>query len=636
MRFSAIFSLCLLLSLASCATAEVPSQDRSATSADAIVVPKAINDPLEPFNRGIWDFNTVVVNRLIHPAGKGYRYVVREPVREKINNFARNLNYPGRLINHTLQGRWSGARAETRRFVTNTTIGIGGLFDPATHFGMEKSDARLGQTFGRWGIGPGMYFVIPILGPSSARDGIGLLGDTGMSPATWLPSPYNYALYSLSFNVMVDKTGEFKRLSEAGSDSYAFARQASGYVRRNNIENFAITEAPSEPALNSLNAIFFTHRDQSFPEQAKTRSVRIPGAGKLKYSLWLQEQAAPVVYLLPGLGGNRVERPSLALAELIYSQGHSVVSVSSVFNSEFMEAAASVAVPGHADYDDRDLHHALDAIDRDLSGKYGDRIRSRALLGFSMGAFQALKMAGHHQHEPGTPGADLVHFDRYIAINPPVDLMHGLDQLDDFYQAALAWPAGQRSARIEQAFRKVAHVVSLAGSKSLDATSSAAVAPSLPFDRTESGFLIGYAYRTILRDIIYSSQRRHNLGVLREPVSKFRRASVYAEIERYSYSDYLAQFVAPYYASGPAGSTAAAEIAFAANLKNSSAAIRSRSGNLRIIFSSDDFLLRDGDTAWLRSLAPASSVTVFGEGGHMGHLATEEGQQAVARSLGGL
>jgi ABC-type transporter lipoprotein component MlaA/pimeloyl-ACP methyl ester carboxylesterase len=627
----------LFLLLASFCPADDSASQPASGGDDTIVIPQAINDPLEPINRGIWSFNTVVVNRLIHPVGKGYRYVVREPVREKINNFSRNITYPGRVLNHALQGRWSGARTETRRFVANTTIGIAGIFDPATSFGFEKSDADFGQTFGRWGIGPGIYVVIPILGPSSARDSIGLASDTAMHPLVWVPTPYNYGLYGLSFNVMVDKTGEFKRLSEAGSDSYDFARQASALVRDNDINKFQITELPAEPALSSLNAVFFTHRDPLFPERAKTGSARISTTGRsLKYSVWMQDEPAPMVYLLPGLGGHRVERPSLALAELIYSQGNSVVSVSSVYNSEFMEVASTVAVPGHAAYDNRDLHIALDAIDHDLTRKYADRIRSRALLGFSMGGFQALNLAAHHQHEIGTPGAELVNFDRYIAINPPVDLMYGLDQLDRFYQAALKWPADQRTARIDLAFRKVAHLVLLAQSK---ASGTADVPPpALPFDRTESGFLVGYAYRTILRDIIYSSQRRYNLGVLQEPVKKIRRAAVYAEIDDYSFADYLEHFVAHYYATGEAGTqaNAAREIAYASNLKNSTSALRSVGSQIRIIFSSDDFLLRDDDTSWLRSLAPASNVTVFDAGGHMGHLANDAGKGAVRQSLGGL
>lgn len=605
---------------------------------DAIVIPQAINDPLEPMNRAIWDFNTVVINRLIHPVGKGYRFIVRQPVRAKVNNFTDNISYPQRFINNLLQGQWNGARQETRRFAVNSTVGIAGLFDPATAWEMPRSKADFGQTFGRWGWDPGMYFVIPILGPSSERDGIGLLLDTASNPVAWTPTPYHYALYGLSFNVIVDKTGEFKRLTEAGTDSYAFARQAASLIRDNDVSEFRITEMPSEPPLSSLNAVFFTHRDTEFPERAKTRSVRLTTTGqRLPYSLWLQPEHAPIVYVLPGLGGHRMERPSLAIAELLYANGYSVVTISSVFNVEFMETASTAAVPGYAAIDNRDMHIAIDAIDHDIEAKYGERTGKRALLGFSMGAFQAMMLAARHETEP----SQRVQFDRYIAINPPVNLLHGMEALDSFYNVALNWPADERTARIDQAFRKVALLVAAGAANSEN--DDAAKAPSvLPFDRTESGFLVGFAYRTILRDIIYSSQSRHNLGVIQQPIRKYRRAAVYDEIKKYNYSDYLEHFLVPYYKNGgyrtadglstPVNSD---EIVASANLRNFTVGLR-RIPDLRIIASDDDFLLRDGDINWMRSLVPASHMKVMSKGGHMGHLAAEPGQRAVVESLDGL
>ena len=107
MRLIGTVALGLALSLASVARGDGPA---TASDSDAIVIPRAIPDPLEPVNRSIWSFNTVVSNRLLHPIGEGYRYIIREPVREKINNFARNLRYPQRLLNTALQGRWGDAR----------------------------------------------------------------------------------------------------------------------------------------------------------------------------------------------------------------------------------------------------------------------------------------------------------------------------------------------------------------------------------------------------------------------------------------------------------------------------------------------------------------------------------------------
>jgi hypothetical protein len=152
-------------------------------------------------------------------------------------------------------------------------------------------------------------------------------------------------------------------------------------------------------------------------------------------------------------------------------------------------------------------------------------------MGYSMGAFESLFVAA-------TESADeeiLIKFDRYVAINSPVRLFHGMSKLDEYYQAPLAWPAGERADNMENTFLKVAAL----------SRNSLTPKTSLPFSGIESKFLIGVAFRLTLRDAIYSSQGRHNQGVLEHPIRKLRRAPVYQEILRYSYRDYLAKFLTP-------------------------------------------------------------------------------------------
>src|ERR1700685_1146119 len=114
--------------------------------AENIVLPKSVPDPIEPFNRAMWAFNKGLMTDVIKPTSKVYRFVVRKPIRTGIGNFGRNLTYPGRLINNLLQGKWSGARDESYRFVCNTTAGVAGFWDVATKWKIPKSDADFGQT----------------------------------------------------------------------------------------------------------------------------------------------------------------------------------------------------------------------------------------------------------------------------------------------------------------------------------------------------------------------------------------------------------------------------------------------------------------------------------------------------------
>jgi ABC-type transporter lipoprotein component MlaA len=159
--------------------------------AEIVVLPKSVPDPLEPFNRVMWDFNVGLMTDVIKPTSRVYRFVVAKPVRTGIGNFGRNLTYPGRLINNLLQGKWSGAGDESWRFVCNTTVGVAGFWDVATKWKIPKSDADFGQTFGQWGWKPHFFIMLPLYGPSNDRDTVGLAADTAANPLLYI-APYKF------------------------------------------------------------------------------------------------------------------------------------------------------------------------------------------------------------------------------------------------------------------------------------------------------------------------------------------------------------------------------------------------------------------------------------------------------------
>ncbi len=134
-----------------------------------------VSDPLGGYNRFMTGFNDKLYFWVLKPVATGYSWVVPEFARRGINNFFKNLYYPIRLVNNVLQLKFKNAGEETLRFVTDSTIGVLGLWDPAKiWFGLEAHPEDFGQTFGVWGIGPGPHIVLPVLGPSNLRDTIGL------------------------------------------------------------------------------------------------------------------------------------------------------------------------------------------------------------------------------------------------------------------------------------------------------------------------------------------------------------------------------------------------------------------------------------------------------------------------------
>jgi pimeloyl-ACP methyl ester carboxylesterase len=450
------------------------------------------------------------------------------------------------------------------------------------------------------------------------------------------------------YNNAADTVDESVRFSRAEMDPYSEIQYAWTFVRANRVANFQVKGKQDPASLETLESVFFTFKDPAFPDYGKTRSVLIPATGKkLKFTFWLQPGQANVVYIVPGLGGHRLSEASLALAELVYKNGFSAVLVSSPFNFEFMENASTVALPAYLPVDGHDLDVALTEIDRHLNKLYPDRLGNKALLGYSMGAFQSLFVAATgptNQYcivtkgsvlrfpqgkqgvkevriPPVTNQVPLIQFDRYVAISPPVRLMQGVDKLDEFYNAPLDWPATNRTDDIENTFLKVA------------ALSQDTLTPqtSLPFNAIESKFLIGLTFRLSLRDIIYSSQQRNNQGVLQHRIDNFRRDPVYQEILQYSYQDYFDKFAIPYYSAHGIASPAAT-LETAGDLRTYEAGLRANP-DIRIICNQNDFLLTDEDLAWLHATFGPEQLTVFPQGGHLGNLSNPAVQKSILAAL---
>jgi phospholipid-binding lipoprotein MlaA len=148
-----------------------------------------IADPIQPANRGMFWLNHQLYTYIARPISKVYRTILPKPVRTAVHNVYDNAEYPVRVVNHLLQGKPGRADLETRKFLLNSTAGVGGIFKPSDRFPSlaEVPDADTGQTFAKWGIGHGAYVVLPVIGPRSVRDTVGLAGDVALNPLTWVP-----------------------------------------------------------------------------------------------------------------------------------------------------------------------------------------------------------------------------------------------------------------------------------------------------------------------------------------------------------------------------------------------------------------------------------------------------------------
>ncbi len=189
-------------------------------------------DPLEPMNRAIYSFNDGVDNVLFRPVAEGYRAVLPAFVRTGVSNVFANINDVLIALNNLLQGKFVNAISDVGRVVVNTTVGIAGFFDVATHFGLEKHNEDFGQTLGYWGVGDGPYLVLPIIGPSNLRDAVARVVDFKTDPITYVRSMSlrNSLWGTRALSQRAELLDTSKILETAALDPYEFLRDA--YLQR--------------------------------------------------------------------------------------------------------------------------------------------------------------------------------------------------------------------------------------------------------------------------------------------------------------------------------------------------------------------------------------------------------------------
>jgi phospholipid-binding lipoprotein MlaA len=198
-----------------------------------------VRDPLERFNRGIFAFNDFFYFKVLKPAARVYGFITPEPVRVRVKNFFYNIEFPVRFVNDILQIKFKRAGQDTCRFVFNSTVGILGFFNPAQKYPwLNPPPEDTGQTLGTWGIGNGFYIVLPILGPSTLRDSVGLTGDYFLQPVSYI-RPFYTSLGARSYEI-VNKTslsiGEYESLKESALDPYTAFKDAYMQYREKAIQ----------------------------------------------------------------------------------------------------------------------------------------------------------------------------------------------------------------------------------------------------------------------------------------------------------------------------------------------------------------------------------------------------------------
>jgi len=185
-------------------------------------------DPWEGWNRGVQSFNDNLDNYVMKPVATGYQTVTPEFVDRGVTNFFSNVDDIGVVANDLLQFKLLQSGLDTGRFLVNTTAGLGGFVDVASKLELPKHNEDLDQTLGAWGIPSGPYLVIPLIGPSTPRGVVGLVGETAANPINWInPVAIAYGSGTLkTIDARADLLSATKIMEQAEVDHYEFIRNA--------------------------------------------------------------------------------------------------------------------------------------------------------------------------------------------------------------------------------------------------------------------------------------------------------------------------------------------------------------------------------------------------------------------------
>ena len=212
----------------------------------------------EGFSRAMFKFNHALDGALFEPVAKGYR-ALPSPIRRGTGNVVDNLRSLLTLSNNILQGDLRGAGNTAGRFVINTTVGILGVFDPAAAMGLKENGKEdFGQTLGRWGSGTGCYFVLPILGPTTTRDAIGLVGNVFIDP-----------VYQITHNTEISN-GVVGNGNYSEHNYYYYRGTGAVDFRAKNIESFDSLEKNSIDLYASIKSLYLQNRKKQISNSQST------------------------------------------------------------------------------------------------------------------------------------------------------------------------------------------------------------------------------------------------------------------------------------------------------------------------------------------------------------------------------
>lgn len=600
-------------------------------------------DKWENFNRKMFAFNIKANKYVIRPLTIAWASIMPQYGMDRIKNAYTNLNYPVRAAGSLLQNDKDTAKTESKRFLINTTIGVLGLYDPATtKFNIPARNENIEQALAYRKIDKGNYLVLPIIAQGNTRDIVGQLLDMPLNPINYMFFVGPVSMISGGVSTVNDASYMQPILSLADNyaDPYFISKQMIGierYIQNKNIDrinylenkNTNINEInisnissdkdlkiktdvslsnfyPQNKETDSMRSIIFDGQNinrsfwsplslwnKSFNKKIKTDSVRIAeNKPELKFRYILQkEESSPLAIIYPSIGEGINSEQSVIFTKILYDEGYSVVIMNSSFNWAFVKSMPDEFKPGLPYKDAEYLRTAttkiLDKIQADKHIIFSNRI----LVGTSYGALTGIFVAEQESKE------NTLGISNYYFVCPPVDIFYALRQIDSFADNNIV-----KSIDLKQS-------VSTTSEKILQITNHDFTRDDkiiFPCNEQEAKWVINYSMRQKLYNLVFAIEKAN-------PTQKNNISEV---VDNMSFYDYAKKYL-----QGDTGKSED-ELSYASSLYSISNFLKNNT-QYKIYDAVDDMLTTPEQIKWLKDIT-ASKTILFNNGSHLGFMYRKE------------
>lgn len=386
------------------------------------------------------------------------------------------------------------------------------------------------------------------------------------------------------------------------------------------VSGFASTPFPDSllknPFATTITSILASPNEDNFKRDSVTVLANrddvylMEDLAQLRFTFRLQEnRRAPLMFVLPGTGGNAESGGALFLAEQFYKMGYSTVTVDNPFYWGFAVSSSRSGLPGYTPSDAADLYRGLQKITQQLRADRNVRPVSYSLTGYSLGALQSLFVQQLDQQNPR------FNFKKVLLINPPGDLLYAVTALDHVYDHGNAMTARQKKALMWRIFGLAEKYMD-----SIDNIREPSFIKKIwgevKFTNQEMSYLIGQSFRESLRDVVFASQQVHDLGILKNRATRNRQNARWDEAMTISFQTYMSQFLYPQLVKARGADYTIQDLNAESSLYQFGETIKA-ADNIFLITSEDDLIIQRSDLAWFKDHF-GDRALIFPIGGHCG------------------